>query len=68
MSTASRRRHGSTIRISPAQAVGAVMRALEKEPERRYRDAAEFAAALCAARDLDRSRYDDGDGAVAPAG
>jgi eukaryotic-like serine/threonine-protein kinase len=30
----------------PARAVAVVMRALEKEPERRYRDAAEFAAAL----------------------
>jgi len=30
----------------PGQAVAAVMRALEKDPERRYRDAAEFAAAL----------------------
>jgi serine/threonine-protein kinase len=32
----------------PAGAVATVMRALEKEPERRYRDAAEFAAALAA--------------------
>lgn len=30
----------------PARAVGVVMRALEKDPARRYRDAAEFAAAL----------------------
>jgi serine/threonine-protein kinase len=30
----------------PAQAVATVMRALEKEPERRYRDAGEFASAL----------------------
>src|SRR5438270_874199 len=30
----------------PARAVATVMRALEKDPERRYRDAAEFAQAL----------------------
>jgi eukaryotic-like serine/threonine-protein kinase len=30
----------------PARAVNTVMRALEKDPERRYRDAAEFASAL----------------------
>jgi hypothetical protein len=32
----------------PARAVGVVMRALEKDPERRYRDAGEFASALAA--------------------
>ena len=32
----------------PARAVSTVLRALEKDPERRYRDAAEFAAALAA--------------------
>lgn len=36
----------------PATAVATVLRALEKDPDRRYRDAAEFAAALVPASDL----------------
>jgi serine/threonine-protein kinase len=37
----------------PARAVATVMRALEKDPERRYRDAAEFASALSEQAALD---------------
>lgn len=37
----------------PARAVATVMRALEKDPERRYRDAAEFAAALATSQGAD---------------
>jgi serine/threonine-protein kinase len=45
----------------PTRAVATVLRALEKEPERRYRDAAEFAGALA-----DRPGQDMGMTTVAP--